>query len=193
MTCKRFVNIERHKNVSFSDICFWIFFLILSFSRIRLSAISSSFRELCLRSNCARISLCCAICLYGEFSSNGNSGSSDIDCFCLINFGRLDVDDDDDNDVDDDGGGIFDVFVCDDVVNTEFVTELCVNGSSTCDCFISAPRLGTLERDLTICFGGGLRMLPRLRLFNPTDDNGSGISSKSSSLRNSIGRSLASS
>lgn len=58
---------------------------------------------------------------------------------------------------------------------------------------ICAPRLGTLERDRTICLGGGFNMLPRLRLFRPADNGGSGKFSKSSNRRSSIGKSLASS
>ena len=61
------------------------------------------------------------------------------------------------------------------------------------DSGIWAPRLGKLERDLTIVFGGGFNILPRLRLFRPADSGGSGISSKSSSLLSSIGKSFASS
>lgn len=177
MTWRRLVNNDRHKNDSLSDICFWILFRILSFSLMRLSAISSSFKELCFRRSCARMSLC-VICLYGEFSSNGNSGSSDIDCFCLMSFGRRGVPVD--------AGWA-------DVDNTEDVTDAWLSGSTICDCFISAPRLGTLERDRTICFGGGFKMLPKLRLFKPADESGSGMSSKSSSRLSSIGRSLASS
>lgn len=177
ITWRRLVKRDRHKNVSFNDICFWIRFRILSFSLIRLSAISSSLSELCLRSSWALMSLC-VMFLYGEFSSKGNSGSSVIDCFCLMSFGRR--------------GDPVDVAWADDD-NTEDVTDAWLSGSTICDCFISAPRLGTLERERTICLGGGLRMLPRLRLFKPADESGSGMSSKSSRRRSSIGRSLASS
>lgn len=178
ITWRRFVNKERHRNVSFNDICFWIRFRILSFSRIRLSAMSSSLSELCLRNSCARMSLC-VMFLYAEFSSNGNSGSSEIDCFCLMSLGRRE--------------GVALEAGWADVDNTDDVTDAWFNGSMICDCFISAPNDGTLERDRTICLGGGFKMLPRLRLFSPADESGSGMSSKSSNRRSSIGRSLASS
>lgn len=82
---------------------------------------------------------------------------------------------------------------CADVDNTDEVIDALLSGSMICDCLISAPRLGTLERERTICLGGRFKMLPKLLLFNPADDRGSGMSSKSSKRRSSIGRSLASS
>lgn len=99
-----------------------------------------------------------------------------MDCFCLISFGRRDVDE---GAVDDDTAII-------EALLDEF-------SASACDCLTSAPKLGTLDRDRTICFGGGFKMLPKLLLLMPTAESGSGMSSKSSSRRSSIGRSFASS
>lgn len=116
--------------------------------------------------------------------------SSQSDCFCLISLGRL-----------------LSVLPALAVVVGEWRPlrcSCCVSGALRSNAAVALalvsigtsgpPRLGTLERDRTIWRGGGCRMLPRLRDLWPAESGGSaGKSSKSSSRRSSIGKSLASS
>lgn len=172
ITCSRFVNTDRHKNASFSEICFWIRFRTWSRSRKRLSAISSSFSELCFRRNIRDSSLD-AFLKWALGKMVNSSSPSHNDCFCLMSLGRErspavapDVP----------PPTLPGTAVDDDAVGGTFSSRW-------------APRLGTLDRDRTMIWGGGgFRMLPRLRLFKLADSGGSDMSSKSSRRRNSIGR-----